>query len=71
MKMKTVQLTDPEVWHVLNLIDRNREDGEHTRPANQYWERARRIEAKLRKLETVTAQPNAEVSDQRGAGSLH
>lgn len=58
MKMKTVKITSAESWHILNLMERNREDGIHTRPEKQYWERARRIEAKLGKPETVTAQPN-------------
>lgn len=50
------------------LIERNLEDGIHTRPERQYWERIRRIKNKLMEVLNV-ATPNNSSSVTVGAAT--
>ena len=43
-----INLTKPEINHLLGLIEYNEHSGEYTAPLEQYWLRSDRIKSKLR-----------------------
>ncbi len=43
-----INLTKPEINHLLGLIECNERSGEYTAPLEQYWLRSDRIKSKLR-----------------------
>lgn len=55
--MKTeywLKITKTEAEHLLTLIDRNEDEGWYFAPREQYWNRSKRIKAKLSKISTQT-----------------
>jgi hypothetical protein len=44
---KNIYLTDPEVTHLVNLLIENQRDGSYYLRKDQYYERTKRLLAKL------------------------
>ena len=45
--MKPVPMTKVEAWHLLTLLKDNERDGSYYGPKGQWWDRTRRLIARL------------------------